>query len=274
MPALLLNATIVETGKPLVFSTTDFPKKNDPRGLVNFYDLFPEQQRLYDIRVNTAARLSASFPYVAPAARSNMKPPPVADFHIVDGGYYDNYGIVSLLGWLQDAIDNQTVPVEKVGEKDLADVLVVEIRPFAASAVSSPHAHGWGYQAIAPIAGLLDVRDSGQSAHDETELSLFTSYYRTRGIKVWRADFVYPANFEKEDRGCIEAPLSWKLSLYQLGCIEKAWQLFRGQTESGHINPEIGCVVNFLGGTQTPDAALGRPQPRNVFCKPGDESRN
>jgi predicted acylesterase/phospholipase RssA len=276
MPALLLNATIVETGKPLVFSTTDFPRKSDTRGLVNFYDLFQDPHRGYDIRVNTAARLSASFPYVAPAARSNVTHPSVPDYHIVDGGYYDNYGIVSLLGWLQDAIDNPNVPAETRTEvkEELTDVLVLEIRPFAASAETTPHTrHGWGFQVVAPIDALLDVRDTGQSAHDDTELALFTSYYRARGIKVWRADFVYPKDFGEKHRGCLEAPLSWKLSQDQLTCIEEGWQQFRRDTKGGVVNPEIGCVVNFLGGMKTPNADLGKPKPGTVFCKPGDEPK-
>src|SRR5262249_49146382 len=39
-PALLLNATVIESGRPIVFSNTDFPPNlpNDSRGLINFYD--------------------------------------------------------------------------------------------------------------------------------------------------------------------------------------------------------------------------------------------
>jgi hypothetical protein len=270
MPALLLNATVVETGKPLVFSTTDFPKKNDRRDLVNFYDLFPELQHGYDIRVNTAARLSASFPYVAPAARSNVK----NNYHVVDGGYYDNFGMVALLGWLENAIDDSSASAQTQTEvkRDLADVLVLAIRPFPPSAEPAPHArHGWGFQVVAPIDGLLDVRDSGQSAHDDTELALFTRYYRQRGIKVWRADFVYPTDFGAKYRGCLEAPLSWKLSLDQLKCVEEGWQQFRHATEGGVVNREIACVVHFLSGMQSPDADLGKRSPETGFCKAGDE---
>jgi hypothetical protein len=50
-----------------------------------------------DISVLTATRLSAAFPYVAPAARADVDGPGV---HIVDGGYYDNYGTSSLVEWL------------------------------------------------------------------------------------------------------------------------------------------------------------------------------
>jgi predicted acylesterase/phospholipase RssA len=270
MPALLLNATVVETGKPLVFSTTDFPKENDRRGLVNFYDLFPDQKNTYDTRVNTAARLSASFPYVSPAARSNVKHPPVPDYHIADGGYYDNYGVVALLGWLESAIEDANNSQAEVFE-DLADVLVLGIRPFPPPGNSKPDkSHGWGFQVFAPVDGLLNVRDSGQMARDDNALALFTEYYRTRGIKVLRADFVYPSQFDPHIfknpegyRGCLEAPLSWKLSLDQLECIEVGWKQFRLAKNTSH---EVNCVLDFLH----PNATPGGPKPEPVSCNPGD----
>lgn len=267
MPALLLNATVVELGEPVVFSTTDFPKEKDRRGLVNFYDLFRERKNTYDIRVNTAARLSASFPYVSPAARSNIENPPVPDYHIVDGGYYDNYGVVALLGWLESAIEDAGDSQKEVKD-DLADVLVLGIRPFPPAGDAKPNrTHGWGFQTIAPIDGLLDVRDTGQLARDNTALYLFTEYYRTRGVKVWRADFVYPSDFGS-DLGCLEAPLSWKLSLDQLECIEVGWKQFQADKKGG--SHEVGCVLDYLNGKPTPDATFGKPEPGTDFCNPGD----
>ena len=272
MPALLLNATIVESGEPLVFSTTDFPEKNDRRGLVNFYNLFPDQKNKYDIRVNTAARLSASFPYVSPAARSNVNHPPVPDYHIVDGGYYDNYGVVALLGWLENAIeDSDDSQTQGDARADLADVLVLGIRPFPPAGDAKPDkSHGWGFQTIAPVDGLLNVRDSGQLARDNTALALFTEYYRTRGVNVWRADFVYPSKFDprifkkaEDYQGCLEAPLSWKLSLDQLECIEVGWKQFRLAENSRH---EVNCVLDFL----RPKATPGDPKAKPVSCNPGD----
>ena len=76
MPALIINSMLVERGQPVVFSTTRFPReRNDKARIVNFYDLYPGEYLKYDIRVNTAARLSASFPYVAPAARPDLEGP-------------------------------------------------------------------------------------------------------------------------------------------------------------------------------------------------------
>jgi len=238
MPALLLNATLAEQGRPLVFSTTNFPREKDPRGLINFYDLYPG----FDIRVTTAARLSASFPYVAPAARANGKPPTVGDNHIVDGGYYDNYGITALLGWLQDVIDDPTNPDTA---RDLKDVLILQIRPFAESVAPSPPPRGWGYQLIAPVNALLNVRDTGQSARDETELALFTKAYEPK-TRIWRADFFYPSEFTKQQQNCADTPLSWKLSFEQTNCILTAWNDLLAKEKDSVRNGRIGCVTGYL----------------------------
>jgi hypothetical protein len=248
MPGLLLNATLVEKGQPLVFSSTEFPSPNGPRGLQDFYRLYPG----FDVRVNTAARLSASFPYVAPAARSNAKTVTVGDDHVVDGGYYDNYGITSLLGWLQDAIEQ--LPDTDI-QQDLSDVLILQIRPFADAAPPTAQKAGWGYQLVAPVDGLLNVRDTGQSARDRTELTLFARAYGQRAdhpkVNIWRADFVYPENFEKKSESCVHAPLSWKLSFEQTQCLGTAWDELLRKTKG-----PVGCVVAYLGDkprTELPD---------------------
>jgi hypothetical protein len=95
-PAAIFNATIAETGEPLLLSTTDFDRGGPRKGrntarqpdLRTFYDEYPGA----DLPVVTAVRLAASFPYVSPAARAKTLTP---ENHVIDGGYYDNYGVAS-----------------------------------------------------------------------------------------------------------------------------------------------------------------------------------
>lgn len=255
MPSLLLNATLAEQGQPVVFSTTTFPHKNDPRGLINFYDLYEG----HDIRVTTAARLSASFPYVAPAARANAKATTVGDQHIVDGGYYDNYGVDALLGWLQDAVESPLNNPHAV-----EDVLILQIRPFGEDPLRAPPVKGWGYQLVAPVDALLDVRDTGQSARDRTELALFTRAFKGKP-NIWRADFFYPSNLTKD---CADAPLSWKLSIEQTNCILDAWTELRAEDLKAK-NGRIACVVGYLQNKQI--AGQETPSGKEVICKAGDD---
>ena len=60
---------------------------------VEFSRLFPEA---HDFRVTTAARMSASFPWVSPAINLPTLPPR----RVVDAGYYDNYGVNLTALWL------------------------------------------------------------------------------------------------------------------------------------------------------------------------------
>ncbi len=169
LPALVFNSMLVEPGRHVVFSTTDYPPKNDPRGIVNFYSLYPERGRNFDVRVATAARLSASFPYVAPASRPSLDPHAPA-FHFVDGGYYDNYGIDSLIGWLSEALADKDV------DRDIGDVLVLEIRHFNSAMDNSGHRKAGAINSPLPFScsrcGMLH-----RFRRDRNELDLFAKTF-------------------------------------------------------------------------------------------------
>lgn len=217
LPALVLNSMAVESGQHVVFSTTKFPeKKDDQRGIRNFYDLY--EPGPVDVRVATAARLSASFPYVAPAARPEPYPYDKA-FHFVDGGYYDNYGIDSLIGWLKEAKDAAD------GELDqkIGDILILQLRHFPANQPPQPSLHGWFFQTFAPLKGLLSMWSAAAASRDENELELFIRTFNNDRRKVWPVT----AQFQSTGEDC--APLSWKLSGYEQRCVDNAWEAVRGK---------------------------------------------
>jgi hypothetical protein len=60
---------------------------------VEFARLFPNAGTF---KLSTAARMSASFPYVSPAGELPVTPPR----RVVDAGYYDNYGVNLAARWL------------------------------------------------------------------------------------------------------------------------------------------------------------------------------
>lgn len=233
-PALIFNSMIVETGQPIVFSNSSFAREGSGRGLRNFYDLYPEKNNL-DVRVNTAVRLSASFPYVAPAARPDVRSPMAPDYHLVDGGYYDNYGINSLLGWLSDAFQDDTSLPAKI-----PDILILQITSFNAAASNKPSEHGWGFQIIAPILAVLEMRGTAQKARDLSELRLFARYYQSKQVpvKVWTAQFGFIG-----EKPCEQPPLSWKLDKAQVDCISKAWGNFQAPQSDA-----VACVTSYLNG--------------------------
>jgi hypothetical protein len=128
-PSLVLSPMIVEDGRrllisnlylgPLIETTGSFLPAEDatappmteeskppqrPKGrfreegsrysitALEFFQLFPDCWSKF--KLATAVRLNASFPYVSPVAALPTDPPR----HVVDAGYYDNYG-VNLAAW-------------------------------------------------------------------------------------------------------------------------------------------------------------------------------
>ncbi len=200
-PAVIFNATLVETGEPLLLATTDVKRsqasERDRR-------TFSEMYRNHDISVVTAVRLAATFPFVTPAARANLEEP---KYHVVDGGYYDNYGIDSMLEWLREALE--PTPADK-----RPDILIIQIRSFPSDAAAKGKTKGWFYQTIAPFKALMSVRTTGQLVRDRDALSSFAAEWSARGVRVRLATFEFPGT---------DAPLSWQMSPAQIQAIRDQW---------------------------------------------------
>ncbi|MGB8770095.1 MAG: hypothetical protein WCC92_10790, partial [Candidatus Korobacteraceae bacterium] len=202
-PAVIFNATLVESGEPLLLATTNILQKNQIPGpqRKTFAELFPNN----DIPVVTAVRLAATFPFVTPAARAIADGP---SYHVVDGGYYDNYGVNSLLEWLDEAF--ASTPPEK-----RPDILIIQIRSFPAGAANpSPSSKGWFYQAEAPVSALLNVRTTGQLVRDREAVSSFAAQWSDKNAKIRLATF----EFQGDD-----PPLSWQMNPAQIKAIQDQW---------------------------------------------------
>ena len=170
-PASIFNATIAETGEPLLFSTTNLYPDCNPEGeesdgigahftppwrgprLMTFACLYSG----FDIDLVTATRLASGFPYVLPVPRA-WPDPGLGDghdedfkfrYHLIDGGYYDNYGVNTAVQWLDSKGSNRRwapEPKARLPRK----VLVVQIRSFpdlAGRAAKPPAAAGPVYRA-------------------------------------------------------------------------------------------------------------------------------
>lgn len=217
-PALLINSTLLETGEPIVFGTTSF--RTPPPASPNAPACGPqlakpphdgpplEHWNLYrrPIRLATAARLSSTFPYVSPSARSSAEAPACPDFHLLDGGYYDNYGILSLAHWLLSG-ELSGAPKRKV--------ILLNLRPFPPED-SRPSVAGWGQQATAPIDGVLNARESSQKRIADLVLDL--SRRTQLNIRPPIEIRYQPA----PGAHCAVAPLNWVLTKHQIACLKKS----------------------------------------------------
>jgi len=201
-PAVIFNATIVESGQRILLGTSDLKRAG---GRMSLRD--PEFPRFADrdIKLVTAVRLSATFPYVSPAARPDIAGPQI---HLVDGGYTDNYGMATLLAWLDEALTAADNPIHRV--------LIIEIRA-SPPAVEPPKLYwrGWPFQSYAPISAMLNVRDTGQLSRNEEERDLLSRLGAACNIEIRNAVFEYPPE---------DAPLSWHLSPNDQKEIENIWK--------------------------------------------------
>jgi len=94
-PSIIFSPMLIDSGKPLLVSNLDldFLAKSDSRAL-ELFKRFPLAQS--KLTLATAARMSASFPFVAPAAELPVE----NGDRVVDAGYYDNDGIVLAAAFL------------------------------------------------------------------------------------------------------------------------------------------------------------------------------
>ncbi len=226
-PAFIFNATGIESGRIVTFSTSDFPSGEERDRNI----LLSKQPR--DLRVSTAARLSASFPYVAPAARADRG----GQEHFVDGGYADNYGVLSLIEWLQQA-------VAQGGASSMEDTFIILIRPSADANHRAASSEGWPYQLIAPLNGFLSARETGQLSVARRQLDIFLQKI---GAKCHVVEIAYdpsqlPAGKSAAD--CGHQPLSWKLSRQQAACIDEVWT--KGNYD---VSKQVQQILAFVQAT-------------------------
>lgn len=234
IPIPVFNATIVEDGSRLTISPLPFQTK-EMQAKRQFKD-FRTLYRNFDLPITTAARLSATFPYVSPICR-NFPSVPHANFHVADGGYFDNFGVFTAIQWLNQLV----LPNSAAGENSLNidRVLLIEIRSFPepsdpeASKLAVKHRKskewwqarrgeenidkpGWKMTILGPLLTLFNVRNYTQAARNEVDVAVLKKLWNK--VEIQHHVIEFP---QLEDLSA--PPLSWKLSEKQKADIDKAW---------------------------------------------------
>jgi hypothetical protein len=206
-PAVILNSTIVESGKRLLFATTDMPDAST--GRIQFAQRYP----LADVRVATAARLSATFPFVSPAARPMLESVSELSDHAVDGGYADNYGMASLVEWLDRGLSD----LKTAGRTLPPKIMILEIRSSSATMDQShDNKKGFLFQMLNPLLTIANVREAGQLSHNELERDLVKHRWAAEKVTICSVVFQTPRDNRVE-------PLNWHLTLGDIGALKRAW---------------------------------------------------
>lgn len=256
VPAIALNATATETGQRFLLSNFDMQSlpadklpcrrgtfdPNAKSWTLTFHELFPG----CDVDVTTAARLSASFTYVSPQPRSSLETPrhmaggPEA-LHLADGGYYDNYGILTAIDFLNAAIaqpaPTQPDPALPARRRTLLFIQILcceEPTPYRAVQDAHLKTRGGFFQLVAPLDTLMSVRTSGQWQAAQQELQLFQNRIQQR------YDFVpVIIPFVPATPGGMASseviPLSWHLTQREKDRLDSQWQGFGDAARSRYL---------------------------------------
>src|SRR5262249_12048974 len=88
-PSLIVTPTILEGGTRLVISNLNLEGIS---GGIEFFNLFPNSE----LKLSTALRMNAAFPFVSPAVNLPTNPPR----RVIDAGFLDNYGVTTAADWI------------------------------------------------------------------------------------------------------------------------------------------------------------------------------
>lgn len=207
-PIPFFNATLEETGGRYILTPVAMPIPGRVPGN-DFVSLFPGR----DVSSATAARLSATFPYVTPLAS-----PAVSEgeqklaYHAGDGGYYDNSGIVSAVETIEAWLGRPKLPPPKGGRK----IALIEIRAAGDPATQAlPDVdHSLSNPLTGPIKTLYNMRSASQLDRNLGEIDLAQEAWQAaHGVHLQH--FVFRLG---ED-----VPLSWHLTEAQRDEISAHW---------------------------------------------------
>lgn len=223
-PSIIFSPMIVETGQPLLISDLDLAGISDPeeRHSWEFFSMFPAAWTTFGLQ--TATRMNATFPYVAPAVSLPTDPPR----HVVDAGYFDNYGITTALTYLGRPEIRRWLK-----DKELSGALIIQINAFPVlfdvkrdddkrrmqcqedPPYAGLHLVDW---LTSPLEALAAARESSMVFRNEQALTQLRELYEKEDLHLTRIAL------ENTSR----ASLSWYLPEAHLMCM---------QLELGDSNP-------------------------------------
>jgi hypothetical protein len=212
-PAVVFNATVMETGKRLLISRVVIPGT----AAEQFATLYASR----DLSVATAVRLSAAFPYLSPMARPFSPYPEGSEsgkdferraFHVADGGYYDSSGTLTAVEFLKSVL-----PAYRALGR--TKILLVELRTaLDEPAVPAAH-HNWLAGLGGPPSTAYKVSTSSQAARGAFELDLLVDRWNNVDLPEDMRVEIKRVVFHLHDTGT----LPWHLSETEKSKISSTW---------------------------------------------------
>jgi hypothetical protein len=248
-PIAVYNTTLVENGRPFFVSSMKFvtetmenyaSKSSNKAGdtALDFKTLYnncgANNDQPCDLSLTTAARLSASFPYVTPMARNDReniievkdndgkKKNILQNYHIADGGYYDNAGAFTAMNWLNKFLEYNNSEKNKGHRINIKKVIILQINAFPEEdlKLDQKGSRGFVVSTIGPLNTLAGIRDSTQIGRNKIFAGLLNKRWENIDIKNFTISFP-----QKDANGKdYNPPLSWRLTERQKMNLVEAWE--------------------------------------------------
>jgi hypothetical protein len=223
IPIPVFNAILVEDGFRLLLSPMTFGESSQQK-YFDFNSLYGD----YDIDVVTAARLSATFPYVSPICRNNKAL--TQNYHVADGGYFDNSGFVTAVEWLNEWLDPQK-------NLNIKRVLLLQINAFPKPSSSNKVKGNGGFfmATVGPLLTVFKVRDPILTTRNLTEVEMLQKQYPKEQVDLRYYSIFFPSQSEApefyDQEGQYQPPLSWKLTDKEKQAIKKGWKSIKDKKQ-------------------------------------------
>lgn len=224
LPGVVFNSFVIESGDRMLFSTVDIDGLHGARTFANLYGDEAQQPTgddkvplTADVDVVTAARMSATFPYITPIAKAAWQGDedrPLPTLHLADGAYFDNFGVMAAVEWIHDLMQSDG-PIGTDGQPTairdaFGPIVILEIQAFGAlmdgdatvrdapadwspgelracgvrvepwGQVNDSRTSPWRHALLGPADGLLKMRSTTQIARNNTEICLLRALYSKR----------------------------------------------------------------------------------------------
>jgi len=248
IPISVYNTTLVENGRPFFVSSMKFVEgkmadyaNESPEKTLNtaldfktlYHNCGVNSDESCDLALTTAARLSASFPYVTPMARNdreniievndkNGKKTILQNYHIADGGYYDNSGAFTAMNWLNKFLEYNNSVENKDHQINIKKVIILQINAFPEEDLKLDQKGSLGFvvSTIGPLNTLAGIRDSTQIGRNKIFARLLNDRWGNIEIKNFTISFPQKDTNGKD----YNPPLSWRLTERQKMNLVEAWE--------------------------------------------------
>ena len=250
VPAPIFGATIMETGQRLMITPITFAPPGPARASTLQEFLFRTESGVTqpDLDLWTAARLSATFTYVSPPARSWLDACPSQRKHLIDGGYYDEYGVTSALDWLMPVLE-----ARKAGDRRLRfkRVLLIELSAFPTPDPESVKpADGLTATLTGPtLTAFLALRQGVATSRNRIDLDRFKRSWNER---FGGAVLIETVKFQPDASGA-PRPISWHLTSKDIERLKAEWgPSIDPETWPPSLHAEWRVLDGFLRGDRAP----------------------